>query len=206
MGGELTERHREDLAIPSELQLTLRGENFLAYDSGSDDRERLVIFSTEQSSDLFESTPQWHADGTSKCCSALFNQLYTVHGVLNGYTIPLVYMLLKRKSKELYLSALTELKGINPCLQPSQITFDFEIAFQLGMRFAQPTIAKFLRYLRGEQSFTENGIAGTRAGEFLPLNVKVERHHQHVLQILSHYQNYNLSVLKWLSFNFEFWL
>ena len=29
----------KDVAIPSELQLTLRGENFLAYDSGSDDRE-----------------------------------------------------------------------------------------------------------------------------------------------------------------------
>ena len=88
----------KDVAIPSELHLTLRRNNFLAYDSGSDDRERFLIFSTEQNLDLLESTPQWHADGTFKSCPAFFNQLYTVHGVLNGHTIPLVYMLLKRKT------------------------------------------------------------------------------------------------------------
>ena len=76
--------------------MTLRGESFLAYDSGSDDRERFLIFSTEQNLDLLEHTPQWHADGTFKCCPALFYQLYKLHGVLNGHTIPFVYMLPKR--------------------------------------------------------------------------------------------------------------
>ena len=56
----------KDVAIPSELQLTLRRENFLAYDSGSDDRERFSSFSTEQNLDLLESKPQWHVDGTLK--------------------------------------------------------------------------------------------------------------------------------------------
>ena len=122
----------KDVAIPSELQLTLQGEKFLAYDSGSDDRKRLLIFSTEQNLDLVKSTAQWHADGTFKCCPALFYQLYTVHGVLNGHTIPLVYMLLKRKTRKLYLRALNELKEINPCLQLSRITIDFEIACLLA--------------------------------------------------------------------------
>ena len=79
--------------------MTLRGENFLAYDSGSDDRERFLIFSTEQNLDLLEHTPQGHADGTFKCCPALFYQLFEVHGVLIGHTIPFVYMLLKRKTR-----------------------------------------------------------------------------------------------------------
>ena len=43
----------KDVAIPSELQLTLRGESFLAYDSGSDDRERFLIFSIEQKLELW---------------------------------------------------------------------------------------------------------------------------------------------------------
>ena len=90
-----------DVAIPSELQLTLRGENFLAYDSCSDDRERFPIFRTEKNLDLFESTRQSRADGTLKCCPGLFYQLYKVHGVLNGHTIPPVYMLLKRKKKRI---------------------------------------------------------------------------------------------------------
>ena len=104
----------KDVAIPSELQLTLRGKNFLAYDSGSDDRERFLIFSIEQNLDLLESTPQRHADGTFKCCPALFQQLYPVHGVLNGHTIPLVNILLKRKTRELYLRALNELNRNQP--------------------------------------------------------------------------------------------
>ena len=77
--------------------MTLRGERFLAYDSRSDDRERFLIFSTEQNLDLLEHTPQWHANGTFKCCPALFYQFYKVVGVLNGHTIPFVYMLLRRK-------------------------------------------------------------------------------------------------------------
>ena len=52
----------KDVAIPSKLLMTLRGEIFLAYDSGSHDRERFLTFSTEQNLDLLEKTPQWHAD------------------------------------------------------------------------------------------------------------------------------------------------
>ena len=48
----------KDVAIPSEMQLTLREENFLASDSGSDDRDRCLIFSTEQNLDLLEHTTQ----------------------------------------------------------------------------------------------------------------------------------------------------
>ena len=122
--------------------MALRGENFLAYNSRSDDRERFLIFSTEQNLDLVEHTPQWHADGTFKCCPALFHQLYTVHGVLNGHTIPLVYMILKRKTRELYLRALNELKEINPCLQPCQITIDFEIPCLLDFNHSLESVQK----------------------------------------------------------------
>ena len=58
-------------AIPLQLQLTLRGENFSAYDSGCDDEENFLQISTKQSSDLLESCPQRHVDGTFKCCPAL---------------------------------------------------------------------------------------------------------------------------------------
>ena len=89
----------KDVAIPLEQQLTLRGDIFLA--SGFDDRERFLIFSKEQNLDLLESNPQWHAAGTFKCRPVLFYQVYTVHGVLVAHTKPLVYMLLKGKTKEI---------------------------------------------------------------------------------------------------------
>ena len=76
--------------------------------------------------DLLESNPQWHAAGTFKCRPALFYQVYTVHGVLIGHRKPLVYMLLKGKTKEIYVRALNELIETNPCLHHGQITIDFE--------------------------------------------------------------------------------
>ena len=121
----------KDVTIPSELQLTLRGDIFyvrLLFWGW----ERFPIFSTEQNLNLLESSPQWHGNGTVKCCPTLFYQLYTVHGVLNGHTIPLVYMLFKRKTLELYLRALNELKKINQCFQLCQITIDFEIVCLLA--------------------------------------------------------------------------
>ena len=130
----------KDVTIPLVLQFTLRRENFLAYDSGSDDRERFLVFSTEHNLDLFDATPQWHAAETFKNCSAFFYQLYTVYCVLNGHTIPLVYMLLKRKRNELYLQVLAELKE-NPCLQLSQITIDFEIACLLAFQELFPKVS-----------------------------------------------------------------
>ena len=71
----------------------------------------------------------------------MFYQLYTVHGVLNGHTIPLIYMLLKRKTKEINLRALNELKEINPCLQPCQITIDFKIACLLAFEELFPKVS-----------------------------------------------------------------
>ena len=79
-----------------EPQSKLPGEHLLGYDSGSDEREKFLNFNTEQSLDLLEGTPQCRADGTFKRCPALFCQLYAIQGVLNGHTIPLVYMFLKR--------------------------------------------------------------------------------------------------------------
>ncbi len=111
-----------------ELQQTLRGENFLAFDSGSDDPDRFLLFTTEENLDILEVNTVWHADGTFKSCPSLFYQIYTVHAVMNGHTIPLVYFLLQRKTEDQYVKALNQLKQQNPCLEPSEVVVDFEKA------------------------------------------------------------------------------
>ena len=40
-------------------------------------------------------------DGTFKYCPTFFMQLYTIHGMVNGY-MPLVYCLLPNKTKDTY--------------------------------------------------------------------------------------------------------
>ena len=127
----------KDLDIPFKLEkilLGLRRKNFLAYDSGFHDIEAFLIFCTEQKLDVSDSTLRWHADVTLKCCSASVYHLYAVHGVLNGHTIPLVYMLLKLNTRKLYLRDLIELKEINLCVQPYQISIHLKTAYLLAFK------------------------------------------------------------------------
>ena len=100
----------------------------MANDSKPSDEERFFVFTTEENLDLLETCTHWHADGTFKCCPQLFYRVFIIHGVLNNHTSPLVFILLTDKTKAIYARALTELEEINPCLSPTVITVDFEIA------------------------------------------------------------------------------
>ena len=41
-------------------------------------------------------------DGTFRYCPTFFMQLYTIHGTVNGYYMPLVYCLLPNKTQDTY--------------------------------------------------------------------------------------------------------
>ena len=117
----------KDVSTPLELQLKLREPNFLAWDSAFDDRKRFLFSNTEQNLDLLKkNTPQWQADRTFKNCATLFHQLYTIHSVVTGRKKSPLYMLLS--GRQLFFRVLNEQIEINPCLQPYQLTADFEIA------------------------------------------------------------------------------
>ncbi len=128
-------------SVSLELQKTLRGENFLAYDSGSDDAERFLIFTTEENLDLLELNTVWHAYGTFKCCPTLFYQLFTIHGVINAQSFPLGYFLLQRKTEAQYSRALEQLKQENVCLEPREILVDFELASINAFKKSFPSAA-----------------------------------------------------------------
>ena len=64
-----------DVAKLSELQLTVRGENFLAYYCDFSERESFLSSSTVQNLNLLENTVQLEGEGTLNCCPALFHQL-----------------------------------------------------------------------------------------------------------------------------------
>ena len=51
----------------------------------------------------------WMMDGTFKCVPNLFGQLYTVHGEIGGYVVPLVFMLLPNKQAATYRSVFDRL-------------------------------------------------------------------------------------------------
>lgn len=118
---------KEDMVLPDEYKQTMRGEPFLLFDSGPIP-SRILIFGTANSLRLLGATRHWYMDGTFKTVPHLFCQLYTIHGLKENVSIPLLYILLPDKTKETYVRMLTEIKNLKPSLNPSTIMSDFENA------------------------------------------------------------------------------
>ena len=95
--------------LPNNYQMTSTGDQFLAYDSGVGDPNRIMIFASPQDIHLLESSSHWFADGTFKVCPQLFFQLYIVHAHDNGRIFLCAFALLPNKTQATYNSFFTEL-------------------------------------------------------------------------------------------------
>lgn len=69
-----------ELEIPQEMAQTTDGEPFVLYDSGPDEKNRLIILGTEQNLDVLATCDVLYMDGTFDSCPQLFSQLYIIHG------------------------------------------------------------------------------------------------------------------------------
>ena len=84
------------------LYLDEQGQTlFLLHDSGLGDN-RILIFSTAGNLHLLSTSQEWFADGTFSTVPAIFQQLYTIHAVVFGNVVPLVYCLLPQKNQDTY--------------------------------------------------------------------------------------------------------
>jgi hypothetical protein len=92
-----------ELVIPDSFKRTLNNDNFLAYDSGPEDAERILIFTTAVNLDFLKKSSNWYVDGTFKASPNLFEQVLTVHArTIGGHVIPMVYTLLTSKKQYVY--------------------------------------------------------------------------------------------------------
>lgn len=69
-----------DLEIPNEMAQTTDGEPFVLYDSGPDEKNRMIILGTQQNLDILAACDVLYMDGTFDSCPQLFSQLYIIHG------------------------------------------------------------------------------------------------------------------------------
>ncbi|KAI6655678.1 hypothetical protein LOD99_1818 [Oopsacas minuta] len=72
-----------DLAIPYEITLTAKEEDFLLYDSGPE-LTRILIIGTQKNCNMLIPSNFWLADGTFKTAPQLFAQVYTIHALRGG--------------------------------------------------------------------------------------------------------------------------
>ena len=114
------------LVIPQEYQTTVNREQFLVYDSGVGDIERILIFASPQAIQVLTESEYWYADGTFKVCPAVFYQLYTVQAQYGEKIFPCMFALLPNKTQGTYTRFFHEANNLVGGHQPREILTDFE--------------------------------------------------------------------------------
>ena len=77
-------KHRKDINIPANQLHTAKGDNFLLYDSGVSDQDRILMFGTADNLDILNNCKLWLLDGSFKTAPKLFYRVYTIHGLLQS--------------------------------------------------------------------------------------------------------------------------
>ena len=108
-------RHRSDNNIPpihlltqgipviwQPYQLRSGGTQFLLFDSGAGDENRILIFSTQEAIQLLATNDHWFMDGTFKLCPEIRYQIYTIHALINNQVFPFICTVIKQNRKYLH--------------------------------------------------------------------------------------------------------
>jgi len=119
-------KNAAELILTRDNTKTDDGQEFLIHDSGRDDENRMLFFSTDANLGILSKSPHWFLDGTFKTVPNIFTQMYVIHGLVNNSVIPLVYILLQNKQQSSYEYLFQELKSLQPNLSPLSMMVDFE--------------------------------------------------------------------------------
>lgn len=89
--------------IPMHFRSTLENEKFLFLDTGFEDKDRLIIFTTDNFIRKLENSTCWLGDATFKSTPKEFYQFFIVHGVIFNKSFPLIFVLMSSKTMHSYL-------------------------------------------------------------------------------------------------------
>ena len=98
-----------DFVLPPTCQLTVNEEDFVAYDGRSDKGSRILIFATKRNLETLAEYPNWITDGTFYVAPKQFYQSFSIHAVIDGKCLPLVFALLADKTQDTYVFMLNVL-------------------------------------------------------------------------------------------------
>jgi len=124
----------QDFIVDGSWSLTT-GEDpqqFLLYDNGPDADERIVMFGTVDQVQKLATSDVWCMDGNFAMAPRIFKQLYVIQGRVSGVFVPLVYILLQRKTQTSYESMLHILED-HGCF-PTVVIIDFEQSVDNALR------------------------------------------------------------------------
>uniref|UniRef100_A0A6P7FDK2 Uncharacterized protein LOC114328960 n=1 Tax=Diabrotica virgifera virgifera TaxID=50390 RepID=A0A6P7FDK2_DIAVI len=135
-----------DIIIPDDLRRTKTSEpqDFILSDSGTEDKNRIIIFSCTSDLNRLIQCQTWVVDGTFTSAPNLWYQLWVIYGVFHSKTIPFIYAFLPNKNEDIYERTLVnifqKIDTIQPGARPNTIIIDFEMAVVNTFRQLVPDV------------------------------------------------------------------
>ncbi|KAG0440809.1 hypothetical protein DMUE_1474 [Dictyocoela muelleri] len=88
--------------IPEELQVKTENKKFLFFDSGINDINRVLIFTTEENLTHIEYSDVLICDGTFRSSPSCFEQIFTIQCRLRDMFLLMMFCFIKRKNEFSY--------------------------------------------------------------------------------------------------------
>ena len=88
-----------DIIVPIPLSITYNKEPFVWKDSGYGDKDRIIIFTTENNIKLLINNKNWFGDGTFEVAPLIYQQMYNFSASICGKILPMMYTLLPSKTE-----------------------------------------------------------------------------------------------------------
>jgi len=132
----------KDLTLSDDMKnIIINGQEqlFLQYDNECKNGNRILIFYSDQGTEILKASESAGCDGTFKYSPKIFYQIFTIIGIYKGDSLPCIFILLEKKEYETYLEALNEIRrnlfeSYAITLDNLTIMLDFELAMQQALR------------------------------------------------------------------------
>lgn len=133
---------RQDVTLDGKWTETTAGDKFLLADDGEENR--IIVFATLENLMELSRADIWYVDGTFYSSPSYFYQMYTIHGMVDGYMCTLIYALLPNKRETTYRRLFELVQGAgdrhNIELKPETVMMDFEVAAKRAVIAVYPDI------------------------------------------------------------------
>lgn len=124
----------DDVHITDEWRKTWNGKKFLSLKNND---WGIAIFVTKRMMSTLQECSCLYIDGTFKTAPHPYKQMVTIHGLYNGFVIPLTFCLLTGKTTAQYRKLLNHIKlavqrNTGQNLEPARIVIDFEASLKIA--------------------------------------------------------------------------
>lgn len=130
----------QNVAVNSEWAKTWKGRQFLSF---QDNNIGVAIFTTKRLLKVLQKADCLYVDGTFRTAPSPYKQFVTIHGKVNGFVIPLVFVLMTGKTSFQYRRVFQHVKQqllqfTNQPFNPSKVVCDFEKSLHIALQFEFP--------------------------------------------------------------------